>query len=178
MSTSIPRDPNAPRVPVHPGGILADVLADRGITAAELADAAGLDLDYLNLVLFEALNLTPEASLRIARALGTSTGMWAGLQSDYDLDTARAALGSALDAVRVLPGPAVEAEPLPSPLPGMRVVPRAAPDLVRKVFEVHLNGDAPDVPFRVAIVGGFLDWSPAAISEVRADDWRVLWRAS
>jgi addiction module HigA family antidote len=174
---SIPNDPNAPRIPVHPGGILADVLADRGITAAELADAIGLPVSHLEDVIREESELLPETSLLIARALGTSTGLWAGLQSAYDLDTARAALGAALDGVRVLPGPVVEPEPLPTPVPGMAVT-LARTGERETISTVTLGAGDPVIPWYVLLAGKEYGWAPSMFSEVRAADGRVLWRAS
>jgi addiction module HigA family antidote len=89
------------RRPSPPGEILAELyLKPRGITVTELAAAAGLSRKHISDIIHGRAGITAETAVRLGRVLGTSAGMWLGLQSDLDLYDAEQAVPP--DAVQPL----------------------------------------------------------------------------
>lgn len=76
---------------VHPGEILREeFMAPMGITAYRLAKDLHVPLPRINDVVREKRNLTADTALRLARYFGSSAEFWMNLQSNYELDIARA----------------------------------------------------------------------------------------
>jgi len=76
--------------PVHPGEVLSeDVLVPLGMSANKLAHALHIPANRISEIIAGRRSLTADTALRLARFLGTSPEFWIGLQSEYDLDTAR-----------------------------------------------------------------------------------------
>jgi len=69
--------------PTHPGAVLAEWL--EGITVTEAADKLGVTRPTLSRVLNGQADISPEMDLRLAKALGTTPGMWHAMQSQYDM---------------------------------------------------------------------------------------------
>jgi addiction module HigA family antidote len=88
------------RTPIHPGEILADELAELGLSAAELARLIEVPANRLSQIIAGRRGLTADTALRLARYLCTSPELWMNLQKTYELDLAMAAIG---DAVARLP---------------------------------------------------------------------------
>jgi antitoxin HigA-1 len=76
---------------IHPGEHIADELAARTMTAAELARAMGVDAGRVSRLINAQVSVTGDTALRLADAFGTSAEFWMRLQSDYDLARAREA---------------------------------------------------------------------------------------
>ena len=68
---------------IHPGEHLADELAARAMTAAELARAMGVDAARVSRLINAQVSVTGDTALRPADALGTSAELWMRLQGDY-----------------------------------------------------------------------------------------------
>lgn len=85
------------RTAIHPGEILADELAELGLSAAALARLIEVSAKRLRPIIAGRRNLTADTALRLGRYFGTSADLWMNLQKAYELDKARAALGTALD---------------------------------------------------------------------------------
>ncbi|MGH7926153.1 MAG: HigA family addiction module antitoxin [Candidatus Binatus sp.] len=84
--------------PVHPGEVLReDYLKAIGMSAHALAQALRIPSTRLYEILAGRRSITPETALRLARHLGTSAEVWLGLQADYDLEIARAAVGTRVE---------------------------------------------------------------------------------
>lgn len=84
--------------PVHPGEVLReDYLEAIGMSAHALAQALRIPSTRLYEILAGRRRVTPETALRLARHLGTSAEVWLGLQADYDLEVARAAVGARVE---------------------------------------------------------------------------------
>ncbi len=76
---------------IHPGEHIADGLAERGMTAAELAVAMGVDAGRVSRLVNARVSVTGDTAIRLADAFGTSAEFWMRLQGDYDLARAREA---------------------------------------------------------------------------------------
>jgi antitoxin HigA-1 len=84
--------------PVHPGEVLReDYLETIGMSAHALAQALRIPSTRLYEILAGRRRVSPETALRLARHLGTSAEVWLGLQADYDLEVARAAVGARVE---------------------------------------------------------------------------------
>jgi len=82
--------------PITPGEILAeDFLIPLGISQYRLAQATGLSQTHISQIIKGKRRITPDAGLRIARALGVSDRYWIDLQTNYDT----AADGAAVEDV-------------------------------------------------------------------------------
>ena len=77
--------------PIHPGGHLAEILDELGITQYRLAKAIGASPRRINEIVHGSHSITADTALRIGKALDMSPEYWLNLQRMYDLDVARAA---------------------------------------------------------------------------------------
>ena len=85
-----------PRVypPVHPGEMLREEwLEPLGMNANQLANALGIARQNVYDVVNEKRSVSAEMALRLARWSGMRPGFWLGLQSHYDLETAKMEAG-------------------------------------------------------------------------------------
>ena len=73
--------------PPHPGEVLKEALSDISVTDA--AEKLGVTRVALSRVLNGAGGISADMDLRLAKALGTTPGLWYGMQADYDLWQAR-----------------------------------------------------------------------------------------
>ena len=91
-------DPDSERLPpVRPGDVLADYLADAGLSAYALARAIHVPLNRITAILAGKRTVTGDTALRLARALGTSAELWMTLQADHDLERARREHGKEIE---------------------------------------------------------------------------------
>jgi addiction module HigA family antidote len=74
-----------PLEPVHPGEMLREELAARGLTANALALKLRVPANRLTEILNGKRGISPDTALRLSRSLGPSAAFWLGLQSQYDL---------------------------------------------------------------------------------------------
>lgn len=75
--------------PPHPGTVLAEWLRDLdAMTLTNFARHIGVTRATLSRIVNGHAAITPDIALRLEDALGTSSEMWIGLQSAYDLWTA------------------------------------------------------------------------------------------
>lgn len=89
--------------PITPGEILAEeFLTPLGISQYRLAQATGLSPTHIGQIVHGKRRITPEAGLRIARALGVSDRYWIDLQANHDTLVARIRHGEQIDAIRPL----------------------------------------------------------------------------
>ena len=74
------------RQPTHPGKIIkADYLEPLHLTVTDMANKLGVSRKTLSKIINEGGAITPEMSLRLARAFDTSPDLWMNLQKNYDL---------------------------------------------------------------------------------------------
>ncbi len=79
---------------VHPGEILLEeFLTPLGISQNALARAASVPPRRINEIVLGKRGISADTAVRLAVALGTSERFWLGLQTDFDLEQARRALG-------------------------------------------------------------------------------------
>lgn len=71
--------------PIHPGEILADELAEIGVSQSELARALGVPRSRISAIIRGARPITADTWLRLSRWFGTSDGFWLGLEADYQV---------------------------------------------------------------------------------------------
>ena len=76
---------------IHPGEHIADELAARGMSAADLARAMGVDAGRVSRLVNAQVSVSGDTAIRLGEAFGTSAEFWMRLQGDYDLARAREA---------------------------------------------------------------------------------------
>jgi antitoxin HigA-1 len=88
---------------IHPGEILLEeFLLPMNVSQNALARATGVPPRRINEIVLGKRGITADTALRLAVAFGTSEGFWLGLQADYDLEEARAAIqGQLKDIERI-----------------------------------------------------------------------------
>jgi antitoxin HigA-1 len=84
--------------PAHPGEVLSDELAARGMTAHALALKLRVPANRLTEILNGKRGISPDTALRLSRYLGPSAAFWLNLQSQYDLARAEKLLGARIRA--------------------------------------------------------------------------------
>jgi len=84
------------RTPIHPGEILADELAEIGLSAAKLAALLEVPPNWISQILAGKRAITADTALRLGQYFGTSAEFWMNLQKTYELDRARQAGGRAI----------------------------------------------------------------------------------
>ncbi|MFN2145935.1 MAG: HigA family addiction module antitoxin [Anaerolineales bacterium] len=83
--------------PVHPGEVLLEeFLKPMGLSQNHVAIEIGVHARRINEIVLGKRRITADTALRLARFFGVSPQFWMGLQTDYDLDVARDALGDRL----------------------------------------------------------------------------------
>jgi addiction module HigA family antidote len=85
MTATRNRYPYTPDYAFPPGETLAEVLADRGMSQAELARRAGLSAKHVNQVVLGAASITAETALRLERVTGVPAQVWTNLKADYQV---------------------------------------------------------------------------------------------
>ncbi len=84
--------------PVHPGEVLLEeFLKPWGLSQNQLAQHMGITAARLNEVVRGRRSVTGDTALRLARVTNTTPEFWLNLQAQYDLETARDALGDRLE---------------------------------------------------------------------------------
>lgn len=83
--------------PIHPGEVLREeFLQPMGLTAHALAMALLVPAPRINDIVRERRAVTVDTALRLAKYFGTSAEFWMGLQTDFDMATARVTLADAV----------------------------------------------------------------------------------
>ena len=87
--------------PIHPGEILADELAELGLSAAEFGRRLAVPHNRISAILKGQRGITADTALRLGRFFGMPAKFWLDLQLTYDLKRAEAEHGAEIDrAVR------------------------------------------------------------------------------
>ena len=80
--------PNKMR-PIHPGEILKDELAERGMSANAFAQEIVVPANRISAILKEERAVTADTALRFAALFKTTPEFWLHLQASYDLKVAK-----------------------------------------------------------------------------------------
>jgi len=76
--------------PVHPGRIVRhDCLEPLGLSVTQGAKILGVTRQALNNIVNGKSGISPEMSIRLAKAFGSTAETWLGMQLAYDLAAAR-----------------------------------------------------------------------------------------
>jgi len=81
------------RTPIHPGDILADELAELGVTPTELSRQLAVPPNRITQIIQGKRAVTGDTALRLGHWFQSSALFWLNLQTAYDLDRAAAAAG-------------------------------------------------------------------------------------
>ncbi len=101
------------RPPIHPGEILADELAELGISPTELSRQIKVPQNRLSQIIQGKRSITGDTALRLGHWFGNSAQFWLNLQASYDLRQAEAAVGPEIAALPVRPGGPQQVAPAP-----------------------------------------------------------------
>ena len=85
--------------PIHPGEFLREALDELDISQARFASAIGVSPMRVSHVIKGARPVTAELALLFGRAFSQTPQYWLNLQADFDLKTARKAIGQRLRGV-------------------------------------------------------------------------------
>ena len=88
--------------PVHPGEILRDELDALGLPANALADALGVPVNRVTMILNGQRGVSADTALRLARYFGTTPQLWMNMQKTWELRRAEIEAGREI-AERVTP---------------------------------------------------------------------------
>jgi addiction module HigA family antidote len=81
------------RPPIHPGEILADELAELGVSAAQLGRALHVPTNRITQILAGKRAITADTALRLGQWFGTGPKLWLNLQEQYELRLAEQQVG-------------------------------------------------------------------------------------
>lgn len=79
-----------PFVATHPGELIRDELEAREMSQSKLSQQIGISPSILNEVINGKRSVNTELALLLEAALGISAEIWLGLQSDFNMQKAKA----------------------------------------------------------------------------------------
>ena len=71
--------------PAHPGSILAEELAELGISVSRASRELGVSRQTLSAIVNERSPITPEMAVKIGHYVGNGAEIWARMQMNHDL---------------------------------------------------------------------------------------------
>jgi addiction module HigA family antidote len=87
--------------PIHPGEILlTEFLEPMGLSQYKLARTMGVPPRRINEIVHGTRAISPDTSLRLARAFTMSDRFWLNLQMQYDMDVQRDQISRELSDIR------------------------------------------------------------------------------
>ena len=87
--------------PLHPGEVLREeFIVPLGLTAGKVAKACGIARTRIERIVAEQIGISGDTALRLGRVLGTGPELWMNLQSRYEIETARVALGDEIERLQ------------------------------------------------------------------------------
>lgn len=81
---------------IHPGAILKEELAARGLSANAFALKLRVPPQRIQEIVAGRRGISPETALRLEASLGTPARLWLDMQAAYDLFQAEAKCGEAV----------------------------------------------------------------------------------
>lgn len=89
--------------PIHPGEVLMEeFIRPMGLTQNRLAVSIGVPPRRINEIVHGTRRITADTALRLGRFFGMSAQFWINLQSHYDLEVEREAIGDQLEKIQPL----------------------------------------------------------------------------
>jgi addiction module HigA family antidote len=92
------------RTPIPPGEILADELAELGVSPTELSRQIRVPANRISQIINGKRAITGDTALRLAHWFGTSPQFWMNLQALYDVRQAEAQAGTEIRRLPTRPG--------------------------------------------------------------------------
>jgi addiction module HigA family antidote len=99
------------RPAIHPGEILADELAELGVTPTELSRQINVPPNRVTQIIHGRRGVTGDTALRLGHWFGTSARFWLNLQSAYDLRIAEEKAGDEISRLPTRPSEPGSHEP-------------------------------------------------------------------
>jgi addiction module HigA family antidote len=87
-------------IPVHPGDILQEMLDERDVSQIELARHLHTDAARINEICRHRRGISAEMAVMLAKAFGTSPGIWINLQKNWELSQVNASVASRVRPLR------------------------------------------------------------------------------
>jgi antitoxin HigA-1 len=72
-------------IAVHPGEILQEMLDERGVSQVQLAKHLETDVARINEICRRRRGVSAQMAILLAKAFGTSAGLWLNLQKNWEL---------------------------------------------------------------------------------------------
>ncbi len=72
-------------IAVHPGDILREMLDEKGVSQSGLARHLRTDVARINEICRRRRGISAEMAVKLAKAFGTSQGLWMNLQKNWEL---------------------------------------------------------------------------------------------
>jgi|HubBroStandDraft_1064217.scaffolds.fasta_scaffold00058_32 addiction module HigA family antidote len=88
--------------PIHPGEMLADELAELGLSARALAQRLNVPHNRISGILAGTRSVSADTSLRLGRFFGMSDDFWLRLQTTYEIKKTKTEIGAQITA-EILP---------------------------------------------------------------------------
>jgi len=92
------------RIPIHPGEVLAEELAELGATPTELARQIRVPHNRITQIIQGKRAVSGDTALRLGHWFATSPAFWMNLQSLYDVRLAEQANGRQIASLPRRPG--------------------------------------------------------------------------
>ena len=87
--------------PLHPGEVLReDFIVPLGLSAGKVAKACGIARARIERIVAEEIGISGDTALRLGHVLGTGPELWMNLQSRYEIETAKVAIGATIEGSR------------------------------------------------------------------------------
>jgi addiction module HigA family antidote len=87
------------QTPIHPGAVLADELAELGVTPTELARQLCVPHNRITQIIQGKRSVTGDTALRLGHWFGMSGQFWMNLQTLHDLRLAEQETGTSIAAL-------------------------------------------------------------------------------
>lgn len=93
-----------PRPAIHPGEILAEELAELGVTPTALSRQIKVPPNRVTQIIHGRRGITGDTALRLGHWFGTSAQFWLNLQAAYEIRLAEERSGREIAELPVRPG--------------------------------------------------------------------------
>ena len=103
--TNLEAETDSPIVlpPLHPGEVLREeFMVPLNLTAYAIAKACGVPRTRIERIAREEIGITADTALRLGRYFELDPRVWLNLQTAFDVETARRALGDTVDRITPL----------------------------------------------------------------------------